>query len=151
CVVALKTTQFTASRPFGWLRLGYGALTTTQCLVLVQAVFWLTHLHEAGLPGLYMDAVNPDYLAARTLNPELPNAVWIQPTVGVPVLGSLYHGVQNYYVGLPVFALLGFNMIALRIAQGLFASGVLVMTHLVVRRISASMHMALAASLCLAT
>jgi putative flippase GtrA len=126
-------------------------LTTARCLILVQAVFWIGHLTEMTLPGLYMDAVNPDYLAARTLNPELPNPVWIQPTIGLPVLGSLYHGVQNYYVGLPVFALLGFNMLALRVAQGLFAAGILVMTQLVLQRASGSLLLAFAGALGVAT
>jgi putative flippase GtrA len=123
---------------------------TVSCLILVQAVFWTSHLHVWALPGLYMDAVNPDYLAAQTLNPELPNPVWLQPTTGLPVLGSLYHGVQNYYVGLVVFALLGFNMLALRVAQGLFAGGILVMTQLVLQRASGSLSLALAGALGLA-
>ncbi|MDR0779100.1 MAG: hypothetical protein LBF16_00170 [Pseudomonadales bacterium] len=106
---------------------------------------------EMALPGLYMDAVNPDYIAARALNPELPNWVGVLPTLGIPVLGSLYHGVQNLYVGLPVFALLGFNMLALRVAQGLFASGILVMTHLVLQRASGSVLLAFAGSLGVAT
>jgi hypothetical protein len=126
-------------------------LSTARCLVLVQAVFWISHLTEMALPGLYMDAVNPDYLAARALNPELPNWVGLQPTLGLPILGSLYHGVQNFYVGLPVFALLGFNMLALRVAQGLFASGILVMTQLVLQRASGSLSLALAGALGVAT
>ena len=126
-------------------------LTTARCLVLAQAVFWVSHLTEMALPGLYMDAANPDYLAARALNPELPNPVAVLPFVGLPVLGSPYHGLQNFYVGLPVFALLGFNMLALRIAQGLFAGGILVMTQLVLQRASGSLALALAGSLALAT
>ncbi|MDY6982667.1 MAG: GtrA family protein [Pseudomonadota bacterium] len=124
---------------------------TVCCLLIVQAVFWISHLHEADLPGLYMDAVNPDYLAARALNPELPNAVWMQPTIGIPVLGALYHGVQTFYVGLPVFALLGLNMLALRVAQGLFASGILVMTQLVLQRATGSLLLGFAGALSLAT
>jgi putative flippase GtrA len=124
---------------------------TLRCMLLVQVVFWIAHLHEADLPGLYMDAVNPDYLAARTLNPELPNAVWMQPTLGLPVLGALYHGVQTYYVGLPVYALLGFNLLALRVAQGLFAGGILVMVQLVLQRATGSLLLAVAGALCLAT
>lgn len=122
-----------------------------RCMLIVQAVFWISHLHEADLPGLYMDAVNPDYLAARALNPELPNAVWMQPTIGIPVLGALYHGVQTYYVGLPVFALLGLNLLALRVAQGLFASGILVMVQLVLQRATGSLLLGFAGALSLAT
>lgn len=140
-----------APRPEGGFRLPAFELTTGRCLLLVQIVFWSSHLHEVDLPGLYMDAVNPDYLAARTLNPELPNPVWLQPTLGLPVLGNLYHGVQTYYVGIPVFALLGFNMLALRVAQGLFASGILVMMQLVLQRAGCSLALACAGALGLAT
>lgn len=124
---------------------------TVVCVLVAQGAFWLAHLNEMALPGLYMDAVNPDYLAARTLNPGLPNPVAMQPTTGLIVLGSLYHGVQNYYVGMPIFALLGFNMLAVRIAQGLFASGIILLTHLVLRRASGSIALAFAGSLSMAT
>ncbi|MDR2214056.1 MAG: GtrA family protein, partial [Pseudomonadales bacterium] len=126
-------------------------LTAISCLILVQAIFWTSHLTAMALPGLYMDAANPDYLAAHVLNSELPNPIWALPTPGPIILGSLYHGVQNFYVGLPVFALLGFNMLALRLAQGLFASGILIMTQLVLQRASGSLLLAFTGSLGLAT
>ena len=107
-------------------------------LSILQVIFWFSQLYDASLPGLYMDAANPDYLAARALNPTLHNPIWILPTPLFPVLGSPYHGVQNFYLGLPVFALMGFNMLALRIAQGLFGAGIIAATYLVSKRITAS-------------
>lgn len=100
----------------------------------LQIIFWLGALHDIALPGLYMDAVNPDYLAARTLNPEIKNPVNAMPTAWIPILGNLYHGVQNYYVALPVVSLLGFNITAIRIAQAIFGSGIVVMVFLVTER-----------------
>ncbi|HEY0961923.1 MAG TPA: GtrA family protein [Pseudomonadales bacterium] len=144
----LVFSQWPSHRRFALPRIHW---LTVGCLMAVQAVFWTSHLHEANLPGLYMDAVNPDYLAARTLNPELPNEVSLQPTIGPPVIGALYHGVQTFYTGLPVFAVLGFNLFALRVAQGLFAGGILVMVHVVLQRATGSLLLALAGSLCLAT
>ena len=126
-------------------------LTTPICLALTQVVFWCGHLHDMALPGLYMDAVNPDYLAARTLNPALHNHLFLIPTALFPILGNLYHGVQNYYVGIPIFSLLGFNMLALRISQGLFGAGILVLLHFVLKRATGSMWLALVGSLALAT
>ena len=47
---------------------------------ILQLVYWIGILHAVELPGLYMDAVNPEYLAARTLNPEIKNPVFALPT-----------------------------------------------------------------------
>jgi putative flippase GtrA len=120
-------------------------------LAVLQLIFWFFQLYDASLPGLYMDAANPDYLAARALNPTLSNPVWIMPTALFPVLGSPYHGVQNFYAGLPVFALLGFNMLALRIAQGLFGASIVAATYLVSKRITSSTLIAFGAAAGLAT
>lgn len=120
-------------------------------LATLQTIFWFCQLHDASLPGLYMDAVNPDYLAARTLNPEISNPIWIMPTALFPVLGSPYHGVQNFYVGLPVFALLGFNMFALRIAQGLFGAGIVAAMYALGKRITSSTWLAWSMSAALTT
>jgi putative flippase GtrA len=120
-------------------------------LVALQLVFWLGALHVVDLPGLYMDAVNPDYLAARTLHPEIGNSVNAMPTAWVPLLGSLYHGVQNYYVTLPVVGLLGFNLPALRIAQALFGAGIVTMTYFVAQRVLLSRLLAFAGAGLLAT
>jgi hypothetical protein len=127
------------------------ALPTSACLILVQVVFWICHLHDMALPGLYMDAVNPDYLAAQALNPALDNPRHLVPTALFPLLGGLYYGMQHYYLGLPVFALFGTNMLALRIAQGLFGSGILVLLQLVLHRVTGSRWLALAGALGLAT
>ncbi|WP_144409490.1 glycosyltransferase family 39 protein [Martelella endophytica] len=125
-------------------------LNTTICFIIVQFFFWVGHLHDAALPGLYMDAVNPDYLAGKTLNPELRNATWFPPTEIFPLLGNLYHGVQNYYVGLPVFELLGFNMLSLRVSQGVFASGILILYQIIIMKATGSRSVSLVGSLCLA-
>jgi putative flippase GtrA/4-amino-4-deoxy-L-arabinose transferase-like glycosyltransferase len=108
----------------------------------LQGIFWLGALHDIDLPGLYMDAVNPDYLAARTLHPEIRNPVNAMPTAWIPLLGNLYHGVQNYYVSLPVLGLLGFNITAIRIAQAIFGAGIVVMVFIVTERTSQSRRIA---------
>lgn len=120
-------------------------------LAVLQLIFWVGALHSVELPGLYMDAVNPDYLSARTLNPEIRNSVNAMPTVWFPMLGSLYHGVQNYYVTLPVVGLLGFNLPALRIAHALFGAGIVIMTYFVAYRLVSSRSLAFAVAALLAT
>lgn len=98
---------------------------------IILALFALGVLRDINLPGLYMDAVNPDYLAAQTLNPALHNPNWILPTVLFPILGNLYHGVQNYYVDLFVFQVLGISIASIRIAQALFGAAIIVLVYLI--------------------
>jgi len=132
----------------------YGKFTQREMLWLsicaLQLLFWLGAFHSVDLPGLYMDAVNPDYLSARTLHPEIRNPVNAMPTAWVPLLGSLYHGVQNYYVSLPIVGLLGFNLPALRIAQALFGAGIVTMTYLLALRMITSRPLAFATAALLA-
>ncbi len=118
---------------------------------ILQFVYWIGILHAVELPGLYMDAVNPEYLAARTLNPELKNPVFALPTAFVPILGNLYHGVQNYYVGLPVFSLIGLNILALRIAQGLFGAVTVAMVYFIAQKATSRRLAAFVLALCLAS
>ena len=117
----------------------------------VQLLFWAGVFHYIQLPGLFMDAVNPEYLAARTLNPELRNQVFALPTVLFPLLGNLYHGMQNYYIGLPVFAAFGLNVVSLRIAQALFGAATVSMVYVVAERTTSSRALAFLAAAGLAT
>jgi hypothetical protein len=119
--------------------------------ILPVGMFMLCAAYQIHLPGLYMDAVNPDYLAAQKLHPQLHNPTGALPSKIFPVLGSLYHGVQNFYVDLPVLALFGFNVAPLRVAQALFGAALLVAFYMTVRRWTGSNILAMASSLGLAT
>lgn len=83
------------------------------------------------LPGVYMDAVNPDYLVTRVLNwRRAPTVAWVLPgnhLLGArfPILVSLYHGTQHFWLGLPLFWILGTSVESLRIVHALFGLGVL--------------------------
>ena len=65
------------------------------------------------LPGVYMDEVNPDYLAVKILNPRhAPIVAWVLQAnylLGdrVPMMVQLYHGSQTFWLGLPLFWLFG--------------------------------------------
>ena len=120
-------------------------------VLVVQAAFWIGVLRHIELPGLYMDAVNPDYLAAQTLNPGLPNPFWTLPTVWFPILGNLYHGVQNYYLDLPIFWFLGTNIVALRLAQASFGSIIVLLLYFVSIRATGNRLISFFAALALAT
>lgn len=119
--------------------------------LVLQCLFWAGVGRHIELPGLFMDAVNPDFLAARILFPELHNPVDALPSVVGPMLGNLYHGVENLYVGLPVFALFGMNLVTLRVAQALFGAGIVALTYELARRLSGQWLVAALAAAALAT
>lgn len=118
------------------------------CALIVFAALVVTRI---GLPGLYMDAVNPDFLAAQLLDHKLHNPSGGLPSKIFPLLGNLYHGTQNVYMGLPFFVLFGFSVAALRLAQAAFGAILLVALHSVVRRLTGSSLLALSCTLGLAT
>lgn len=93
---------------------------------------------DIDLPGIYMDAVNPDYMVARMLGGDYRTHIWVLPgnmIVGrIPLLSSLYHGTLHAWIGAPLFAMLGSSVFSLRIVHGLFASLILVTALTWVRR-----------------
>jgi Dolichyl-phosphate-mannose-protein mannosyltransferase len=121
------------------------------CIFLIQVVFWALALSQYDVPGLYMDGINPDYFAAIVLNPEIKNSAWLIPFKGIPLLGNLYHGVQNLYIGLPIYGMLGTNIFSARIATSLAGALIVVLAYLCIYRLSASRLLALLATLALAT
>jgi hypothetical protein len=114
-------------------------------------LFLLCSLRNIALPGLYMDEVNPDYLAARVLHPGLHNPVYELPTLFFNLLGNYYHGVQNYYVAIPVLAFLGSSVTSIRLAQALFGVIIVAASTAIVSRLTRSGALALACGLAIAT
>lgn len=114
-------------------------------------LFLLCSLRSIGLPGLYMDEVNPDYLAARILHPGLHNPVYELPTLFFNILGNYYHGVQNFYLAIPVLAFLGSSVTSIRLAQTLFGMIIVATGTTIVSRLTRSNVLALACGLSIAT
>lgn len=118
-------------RQAGWVgRLGAAGWA------LALGVFWLCALRNVELPGLYMDAVNPDYLFARWLNPQLHNPVWMIPSGSIPLLGNLYHGMQTLYLGVLTYGVLGTSVVSARVTHALYGSLIVLLTWLILRRVS---------------
>lgn len=130
---ALSTTAW---RPHGW-----------PWWLLPLAIFFALIAIQIDLPGLYMDAVNPDFLAASLLHHTLHNPTAGLPSKTLPLLGNLYYGTQNVYAGLPLFVLFGFKVATLRVAQALFGALLLVALYRTAWRLTGS---ALLALLCAA-
>lgn len=135
-----------SGRQAGWIRrldaAGWG---------IALVVFWLCVLRNVELPGLYMDAVNPDYLFARWLNPQLHNPVWVLSTGPVPLLGNLYHGMQTLYVGVLAYGLLGTSVVSVRVTHALYGSLIVLLAWLILRRVSGRPGMATVLATALAT
>jgi hypothetical protein len=120
-------------------------------LAIVPAlVFLASVLVQVGLPGIYMDGANPDFMAAQWLH-RADNPGAGLPSKVFPILGSLYHGLQNAYLGVPVFGVFGYSVATLRIEQAIFGVILLVAFQFLVARLTRSLRVGLVAALCLAT
>jgi len=116
------------------------------------AVFAIAFALDWRLPGLYMDAVNPEYFLPGILDPSAPgNRPWILPgnllASRFPVFtGSIYHGSTQLYFALPFMALLGVDLATLRLVQGLVGCVILALMALYTGRSLSATKGALAAS-----
>ena len=133
-----------ATNPFAARR---GSRAETRSFVwlgflFVVAAYALVACWRIDLPGVYMDEVNPDYLAVKILNPRHASIVaWVLQgnyVLGdrVPILVQLYHGSQTFWLGLPLFALFGTTVEGLRLAHAVFATAVLAALYAVLLRVS---------------
>jgi hypothetical protein len=118
-------------------------------LLPVLAFVGLVLMH-AELPGIYMDGVNPDFMAAQWLHRGHNPGAGV-PSKIFPILGSFYHGLQNAYLGVPFFAIGGFSVISLRLEQATFGAILLVALFHLTRRLTGSRGWALFAALGLST
>ncbi len=118
--------------------------------ILPLGAFLALVLVHSDLPGIYMDAVNPDFLAAQWLHRGHNPGAGI-PSKIFPILGSFYHGLQNAYLGLPFFAVMGFSVTSLRLEQAVFGLILLAALYHLARRLTGARALALMAGLGLST
>jgi hypothetical protein len=100
--------------PFAWVVLACAVVT----------------LQQITLPGVYMDAVNPDYMVVGVLNHSARDiGAMVLPGNHIhgryPILASFYHGTQQLWLGLPFFWLFGTTVAGLRLTHAMFALFVL--------------------------
>lgn len=98
--------------------------------LLMALAYLMAATREIELPGIYMDAVNPDYLVARWLNPDaqwIP--AWIAPGNDIlgsyPLLVGLQHGSLQLWLSAPFFWVFGMTVVGLRLTHAMFALAVL--------------------------
>ncbi|MCW2539781.1 MAG: glycosyl transferase family protein [Frankiales bacterium] len=109
-----------------------GLAIVVPLVAMAWALWW-----DWGRPGLYMDAINPEYLGQWVLHGS-PSTHSLMPGNALfgrlPVFtGSVYHGSTQLYFSLPFVAVFGFNLAAWRVVQ-FVAAGIMLL--LVVRLIS---------------
>lgn len=79
--------------------------------ILIFAIFGLKDLM---LPGIYMDAANPDYHAAYMMRGDIPVPAWRYPDnylfMDFPLLNSLYGGNFIAYPAMAFFSALGYGI-----------------------------------------
>ncbi len=73
--------------------------------------------------GLYLDAVNPDYLATKMVYPNPFTGSLTLPYIGVPLLGQAYHGTVTMFGSLLSILITGTtSVLQLRITNGFYAA-----------------------------
>ena len=75
--------------------------------MIVLIALGLFQVYRCEYPGLYLDSVNPDYLAVQILFPQIQNPSMIMPQTGFPMLGQLYHGTVTVWLQLLLIGLSG--------------------------------------------
>lgn len=95
--------------------------------IVAATIFCVVFSINLRYPGLFMDSINPEYLAPLILDPNGSHDMFAYALPGnmidgrFPVLaGSFYHGPLQLYLSLPVFAAFGTDIIGARVAQGMF-------------------------------
>ena len=96
---------------------------------LALTVFGAAYLRDWHLPGLYMDAINPEYLIPGIVDPPAPYDFALPGNrLGdrFPVLTStVYHGSAQLYAALPFMAVFGADLTTFRFVQLLFGGAIL--------------------------
>lgn len=103
------------------------------------AAFFAAVIADITLPGLYMDAVNPDYMVPRMLGEKGLSSIWIMPGNLLferwPLLPSLYHGSGMAWMGLPFYSVLGTDIYSIRLVHGIYGALILAAGLLLLRRL----------------
>ncbi|HVE52279.1 MAG TPA: hypothetical protein VNB23_02720, partial [Ramlibacter sp.] len=122
---ALRAPRHRESAGAAWWRHAGWALLAP---LVVYGVF---AFRDLAVPGLYMDAVNPDYQAAWLVRGSRVIPDWTFPDNAIagwyrlPLLNSLYGGNTPAYLGLLFFTVAGFGVESVRIFHALLGALVL--------------------------
>ncbi|MEE3624770.1 glycosyltransferase family 39 protein [Nitrospirillum sp. BR 11752] len=121
------------------------------------AVFGILSLAYMSVPGLYMDAVNPDYLAFVPSKPGGFIPAWLYPDNILfpdfrhPLLASLYGGATPGYIAMVFFGIFGHGLASLRLLHICYGLAILSLVYLLLRSSTGRLGLAVVAILILGT
>lgn len=107
-------------------------------------IFLVLALHMVDLPGLYMDAINPEYMIPEILYSGYPISMkWLMPGNVIferfPVLsGPMYHGSLQLYATLPFLYMFGVDLDVYRYFQVFVGLSIVILTVIVTKKIGLS-------------
>lgn len=99
-------------------------INAATCLILMA--FALLASFDINAPGLYMDSVNPDYIAAWLNRGGLNIPAWIYPDNYIfgnkyPILNSLYGGNLTGYISALWFRIFDFGLLQVRVLHIIYS------------------------------
>ena len=102
--------------------------------------------------GLYLDSVNPDYLAVQLLHPNEINPIILLPHIGVPLLGQLYHGTVTMFMQYIALLFVGeASLTLLRVLNGLYAFCACVAIYFILEKLNVKRYIIMLSEICLVT
>lgn len=121
-------------------------------ILIIMLGVLLSALFDNSAIGLYLDSVNPDYLAVQILFPNDVNSALTLPYIGFPVLGQLYHGVVTMLVQLLVIGITGAaSLTKLRVLNAMYAGAACIFMYLILRKLNVKRFIVMITELCLVT
>lgn len=97
-------------------------------IVIISVLFAV--IRSSGLPGLYLDGINPDYLAVQLLYPQEYSVSWALPNSGIPLLGQLYHGTVTMFFSLISIMITGTtSVLQFHILNGIYGIAACIMLY----------------------
>lgn len=136
---------------------GFGSTTGLVLAIMAIVTFAVLFGLHYQYPGLFMDSVNPEYLASRILYHASAQYNHVSIVPGnlihdrLPILaGSFYHGPLQLYISLPIYFALDTNIMSARVAQGMYGVAILAVSAALLRRSALPIAIALPVLLLLA-
>lgn len=117
--------------------------TVTLILIIILGLFQIFRCMD--YPGLYLDSVNPDYLAVQYLFPESGNGSWTLPhSLEIPFLAQLYHGTVTAWVQVVIISLFGeASLFTVRAANILYIIAICWMLQLICKKLDVNRYISL--------
>lgn len=108
-------------------------------------------IRNISLPGLYADAINPDYFVNYFFHNTFNNIAWIYPYIGIPIFGQPYHGNIPFFIGTPIYLIFGSTIEAQRMLNAFYGVVLVILNYLLLVRIIDRRKIAFGVTLGLAT